>query len=750
MIPIAKGKFSQPRPPRRNEDALYQVHDFPEPESVQPPVHDPSMDETMLLTSTFEPIRDAVPEEAPPAPMVSGDTMTFDEALFMEETASFEPQEDYVPQPACPQPEEEEDYEEALYERKAASRRSAKNRKILLISICAVTILLLAAIIIGVVLHINANKDDGLILNNVTVAGVNIGGMTPEEAAAAIHRATDLTYTTENMVVYLPDTTLEFSPQDTGAKLDVAAAVEAAYNYGRSGTAEENKQAQADSLISNHTIALLPYLNLDLDFIRGQLEEYGEYFNSDYEESSWTLEGDTPQLDAEKFDENAKPQTLVLMPGKPGRYVDIDKVYNDILDAYSMNAFEVKTNMTDEEQTPEALDLDEIFASVCSEAVNASMDMDTFEVTMEVYGYTFDLEQAKKLLSETPWGETLEIPMEFVIPEVLSDDLEEKLFRDELAYAETPHTADENRNTNLKLACEAINGMVLMPGDTFDYNKVLGERTEERGYKPAGALSAGTSTTEIGGGICQVSSTLYYCTLLSDLEILARRSHSLPSSYMPMMGVDATVSWGGPDFRFRNNTNYPIRIEAEVSGGYVKVKLVGTDEKDYYIKMEAKIVDTESPKTIEEKYTPAEAKAKGYKDGQIKQQGVTGYTVYSYKCKYDKETDELISRDYEATSNYVKKDKIVIVVESEETEPPATEEPSTPPTEAPTAPPATDPPAIEPPATQPPATEPPATQPPATEPPATQPPATEPPVTEPDPDTVSDTQPEANSDSGET
>ena len=739
MIPIAKGKFSQPRPPRRNDDALYQVHDFPEPEPVQPPVRDASMDETMLLTSTFEPIRDAVPEEAPPAPVVSGDTMTFDEELFMEETASDPVQPSHIPQPAYSQPEDE-DYEDDRYERKAISRRSAKNRKILLISICAVTILLLAAIIIGVVLHINSNKDDGLILNNVTVAGVNIGGMTPEEATAAIHRATDLTFTVENMVVYLPDTTLEFSPQDTGAKLDVAAAVEAAYNYGRSGTAEENKQAKADSLISNHTIALLPYLDLDLDFIRGQLEEYGEYFNSDYEESSWTLEGSTPELDAEKFDENAKPQTLILKPGKPGRYVDIDKVYNDILDAYSMNVFEVKTDMTDEEQTPGALDLDEIFESLCSEAVNASMDMDTFEVTPEVYGYTFDLEQAKKLLSETPWGETLEITMEFVTPEVLSADLEEKLFRDELAYAETPHTTDENRNTNLKLACEAINGMILMPGDTFDYNQVLGERTEERGYKPAGALSAGTSTTEIGGGICQVSSTLYYCTLLSDLEILARRSHSLPSSYMPMMGVDATVSWGGPDFRFRNNTNYPIRIEAGVSGGYVKIKLVGTDEKDYYVKMEAKIVDTESPQTIEEKYTAAEAKAKGYKDGQVKQQGVTGYTVYSYKCKYDKETDELISRDYEATSNYVKKDKIVIVVESEETDPPATEAPTTPPTEEPTTPPATEAPA----------TEPPATQPPATEPPATEAPATEPPMTEPDPDTISDTQPDSDSESGGT
>jgi hypothetical protein len=218
----------------------------------------------------------------------------------------------------------------------------------------------------------------------------------------------------------------------------------------------------------------------------------------------------------------------------------------------------------------------------------------------------------------------------------------------------------------------------------------------------------------VGGGICQVSSTLYYGCLLSDMEIVTRRSHSLPSSYMPMMGIDATVSWGGPDFRFKNNTNYPVRIEAEVSGGKVKVKLIGTDEKTYYIKMESKIVEILNPETINEEYTAAEATAKGYTNGQVKQQPSTGYTVYSYKCKYDKETDKLISREYEATSNYVKKDKIVIVVVPEVTEPPTTE--------APTAPPATDPPATNPPTTPPPVTDPPA------------------PPTEPDTDGISETE----------
>ena len=187
------------------------------------------------------------------------------------------------------------------------------------------------------------------------------------------------------------------------------------------------------------------------------------------------------------------------------------------------------------------------------------------------------------------------------------------------------------------------------------------------------AASAGETVSQVGGGICQVSSTLYYCALLGDLEIVTRQNHSYVSSYIDP-GLDATVSWGGPDFRFRNNTAYPIRIEAEVSGGYVSIRLMGTDEKDYYIKLEYTIVATEEYATVYEEY-PAD-NAKGYTDGQVLQYGVNGMTVKSYKCRYDKETNELISRDYEATSRYKKKDHILVTIKPEETQPPETSEPT--------------------------------------------------------------------------
>ena len=558
-----------------------------------------------------------------------------------------------------------------------------KSKKIIAIALCTVAVALLVFIFatIGMVLKENPNQDDGLILNNVSIGGVDVGGMTIKQATDALHRATDLTFTVEDMVIQLPDTTIRLSPLDTGAKLNVDAAVEAAYNYGRVGTDAEKQQAKAQTLASVHNIALLPYLELNTAYIRQILNDYSASLDSSYTPSTYVLEGTKPALEGELFDKDAPCQILVLTTGTPGQHLDMEDVYDDVLDAYSFNQFLVTVESLSTSDLPKDLNLDAIYEEYCTEPMDAVMDMETFEVTYETYGYTFDLEAARELLATAEYGETLEIPMTYLFPEVLGKDLAEKLYRDVLGSCNTPHTNDANRNTNLKLACKAINGYVLYPGDVFDYNKVVGQRTEAAGYKPAGAYSNGETVAEIGGGICQVSSTLYYCALLADLDIVTRQNHSYISSYIDP-GMDATVSWGGPEFRFRNSTDYPIRITAEVSGGYVKIQLIGTDEKDYYVEMKYKIVSTNAYETTTQEFEFDNEK--GYKDGDVVQAGVDGKTVKSYKCKYDKKTGKLLSETLEATSTYKRKDQIIAVVKPEPTEPPTEE--TTAPSEETTAP----------------------------------------------------------------
>jgi vancomycin resistance protein YoaR len=227
--------------------------------------------------------------------------------------------------------------------------------------------------------------------------------------------------------------------------------------------------------------------------------------------------------------------------------------------------------------------------------------------------------------------------MTYLKPAVLRPDIEKTLFQDELASADTPYYFNPDRTTNLELACKAIHNDLVRPGEVFSFNESLGERTSEKGYKPAGAYVGGETVDQVGGGICQVASTIYYCALYADLEIVEREEHMYTADYLPL-GMDATVNWETIDFQFRNNTNYPIRIEANAKDGYVTVRLIGTDDKDYYVEMDYKIIKEYEWETVEKKMK--EDNEKGYVDGEVILNGWMGYSVDTYKYKYDKDTDE--------------------------------------------------------------------------------------------------------------
>ena len=538
---------------------------------------------------------------------------------------------------------------------------SKKFTKVLLICLCSVLVVALLGGI-GAFVYLSAiDPNDGKILNNVSVAGINIGNMSKSEARAALKAATDNTYSVQPMVIKFPGGQLELAPADTGAKLDVNAVIDAAYEYGRTGTKEEREQVLAASMNAEHPIALLPYLNLNLDYIRQQLDAYAGSFNSIYEPSSVTLEGEMPILDAndENFKADAPCQNLIINLGNPGRNVDANEAYKMVLDAYSFNNFLVDVCLVDPEELPDPIDINAVASLYITEPTDAIINSETYEVVMEIYGYGFDLDYAKMLMETSTYGDILSIPMSMIPPKFSGATARDTYFRDLLCEYQTEHTKNEKRNTNLDLACKAINGTVLAPGEEFDFNDVVGKRTKEKGYQYAPAYSSGQTVATLGGGICQVSSTIYYCCLIADLEIINRQPHSFVSSYMPM-GMDATVSWNGPEFTFKNNTEYPIRIETWVADGYVHCKLIGTDTKDYYVEMEYDVLYYSNYDEVVEVYSPDNSQ--GYYDGQIIQTPYRGAGVQTYKLKYDKETKELISREEDRKSIYKKRDRIVVSI----------------------------------------------------------------------------------------
>lgn len=543
---------------------------------------------------------------------------------------------------------------------------------IVLVCVCLVG----AGALVGY-LYFFSGVTPGLIMNNVSVLGVNLGGLSKEDALHTLQNAFHEEYAKQIMVVTILDQRTEIAPEAIGISLDAEGAVEAAYGMGRTGSQANRKVEQAQAALGGIQVDTTDFLHMDEAELEAELMTLKQQFPAQPVDGSWELVGERPDLTAEEVP--ADGQLLRVHTGTQGYEIDMSALMTQVKKAYASCEFQVRYTCNVLE--PKAVDLDAVYKEVCTEPVEAVMDPETFDVSPHTYGYSFDLTEAKGLQRETALDKSFDIPFSPISPTHTKAGLESLLFRDVLGtYTAYSSSDPANRDVNLKLSCRAINGIVLMPGEIFSYNPALGERTPEAGWKQADGYVGSETRKEYGGGICQASSCLYLSAMKADLEIVERVNHGFISSYMPY-GMDATVSWGGPEFRFKNNTAYPIRIEAAASGGAVTVSLVGTDTKDYYVKMIYEVLSTDPYETV---YEEMEAdNEKGYKDGDVITSGYTGYKIRTYRCKYSKATDELISSEVEATSKYDRRDKVVCKIKKDETTEPS-EAPTDAPTEAPT------------------------------------------------------------------
>lgn len=532
--------------------------------------------------------------------------------------------------------------------RKPRKKESSVQRAAI-IGICVgVIILALAVLVVGILFV----KDDGVILDNVSVAGIYVGGMTKAEAEDAVYAATKNTLGKKTMVVTVLDSTVEI-PAKAIRDLDIEGAVKDAYAFGNKGSKSKKQEEREIAATVGYAVDLTPYLNVDEKLIESALDELGSAYNSTLKEHTYRVVGDKPSSDQIQKGENL--QVLQIQVGVPEYGLDMDALYKTVMAAYSDNKFAVDFRC--DTLAPQPIDFEAILEEYYVKPVNAKQKSGTKEIIPGLFGYGFDVAAAQKAIDEAEPGSQLEIPFIQIEPEITAENIGEKMFHDQLSTWTADQKSDENRATNLRLACEAINGIILNPGETFSYNQALGERTEARGYKPGASYSGGQTVYTIGGGICQVSSALYYCTLHADLEIVYRDCHGFAQEYVPL-GMDAMVSWGSTDFLFRNNRSSPIQIKAEADGGKVVISIYGIDDLDYTVKMEYEVLSETPSTTTTKQMTAEEAKEQGYKDGDFIVDPYNGYKVTTYRCKYDKNTNDLISKTEEATSVYKARDGV--------------------------------------------------------------------------------------------
>ncbi|WP_047982989.1 VanW family protein [Ornithinibacillus californiensis] len=229
-----------------------------------------------------------------------------------------------------------------------------------------------------------------------------------------------------------------------------------------------------------------------------------------------------------------------------------------------------------------SLFMDKLAEQVYEPPTNASLD-ESWSIIPEKNGYALDRENFIRFFYEFYYSNVsfeMKVPKKKLYPKVDSELLSDIRTNEIGSYLTYYRAGNKERSHNIRLATEAINNYVVFPGEEFSFNKVVGKRTVDKGYKRAPVIVKGELSEDVGGGICQVSSTLFNAVSLKGIKIVERYSHSRSVPYVPP-GRDATVSWWGPDFVFKNEYSHPILIRAKANDGKMSIRIYSSDSVEY-------------------------------------------------------------------------------------------------------------------------------------------------------------------------
>lgn len=520
-------------------------------------------------------------------------------------------------------------------EPETTSHVKTESAKKITFCICLSLSIVLAIFLVLSTIFALLNVNNTRILSGIYIDTVNVSGLTKEEAKEALSNAlnNNLALTIR---IYNGDYETSFLPEQIEAKFDIDAAIDAAYRIGRDGSFIQNNYTILFTLLE--PVSIQPTLQYNEEALNSIASSIAEKLPDKVIEPSYYVE-----------DSN-----LIITKGHSGNVVDTESLKQQMITSIQ-NTRETKKEI----EIPvnyvkcQAIDLDAIYQEVKKAPQDAYYTSDPFVVYPHVNGVDFaiSLEEAKKLLEEDK--EEYTIPLQSIPPAVTTNQIGTEAFPDLLSSFKTYYyESNVNRTTNLKLSASKINDTVLLPGEVFSYNQVVGKRTIEAGYKDAAIYSGGKVVDGLGGGICQISSTLYDAVVLANLEIVERSNHGFVTSYLDA-GWDATVVYGAIDFKFKNSRKYPIKIVASVSNGVAEFQIFGKKEEvEYEVDIETKVIASIPFKV---RYVNDSTLAAG--KTKVLQGGSNGCKVEAYKVL--KQNGQEVSRTLLSRDTYNAMEKII-------------------------------------------------------------------------------------------
>ena len=528
--------------------------------------------------------------------------------------------------------EKETKKEKQLQEKKNKKDPKKRKRKIVVISIIFAILIILGLIISTIFALLNINNEK--IINGVSISEIDLSGLSKEEAKTKIENLYNEKKQKEINFKYAEyETTL--NPSVLEVEYNIQKAVDDAYLIGRSNNIIVNNYEILFTLIGKKNIDL--EMTLNEEKTKESIEEIGLNLPGAVVESSYSIEEDE----------------LIITKGKLGIKVDTENLLQKVKeDLKKINSKEEIIEIPTYQKQPEEINIDKIHEEIYQEAKDAYYTKDPFEIHPEVEGVDFNVEEARALLLEDK--EEYIIKLTITKPKVTIDQIGSEAFPDRLSVFTTRFDeSDVDRSTNLRIACQKINGKVVLAGETFSYNKTLGARTAAAGYRNGKIYAGGEVVDGIGGGICQISSTLYNAALMANLQIVERRNHQFVTSYVSP-GRDATVVYGVTDFKFKNTRKYPVRISASARNGIATVTFYGIkEENEYTFDFQTTTIDSITPTTTYEEDPSMPAGTE-----KVKRKGTNGVKTQTYMTKL--QNGKVISRTLLSTDTYDAMSRIVI------------------------------------------------------------------------------------------